>query len=90
MYPAVGTFDNVSKHFMEKEMATLSSILAWRSPWIEEPGGLHRGKLSPWGRKQSDTTERLNTRETFLVVIMLQEGGPIPGPERGFLSNTRK
>ena len=23
-----------------KEMATLSSILAWRIPWTEEPGGL--------------------------------------------------
>ena len=25
---------------LEKEMATYSSILAWRIPWIEEPGGL--------------------------------------------------
>ena len=25
---------------LEKEMATLSSILAWRIPWKEEPGGL--------------------------------------------------
>ena len=25
---------------MEKEMATYSSILAWRIPWTEEPGGL--------------------------------------------------
>ena len=25
---------------MEKEMATHSSILAWRIPWTEEPGGL--------------------------------------------------
>ena len=24
----------------EKEMATCSSILAWRIPWTEEPGGL--------------------------------------------------
>ena len=24
----------------EKEMATHSSILAWRIPWTEEPGGL--------------------------------------------------
>ena len=31
------------------------SILAWRIPWIEEPGGLH----SPWGHKESDTTEQL-------------------------------
>ena len=25
---------------LEKGMATHSSILAWRSPWTEEPGGL--------------------------------------------------
>ena len=25
---------------LEKEMATRSSILAWRIPWAEEPGGL--------------------------------------------------
>ena len=37
---------------MEKEMATHSSILAWRIPWTEEPGG-----LSPCGRKESDTTQ---------------------------------
>ena len=27
-------------HALEKEMATHSSILAWRIPWTEEPGGL--------------------------------------------------
>ena len=25
---------------LEKEMVTLSSTLAWRVPWTEEPGGL--------------------------------------------------
>ena len=29
---------------LEKEMVTHSSILAWRIPWTEEPGGL----LSAW------------------------------------------
>ena len=41
---------------MEKSMATDSSILAWRIPWREEPSGLH---YSPWGHKESDTTEQL-------------------------------
>ena len=41
---------------LEKEMATDSSILSWRIPWTEEPGGL----LST-GLQESDTTERLNT-----------------------------
>ena len=27
-------------HALEKEMATHSSILAWRIPWAEEPGGI--------------------------------------------------
>ena len=27
---------------LEKEMATHSSILAWRIPWTEEPGGRQR------------------------------------------------
>ena len=30
---------------LEKGMATHSSILAWRSPWTEEPGGLQSMKL---------------------------------------------
>ena len=29
---------------LEKEMATHSSVFAWRIPWTEEPGRLH----SPW------------------------------------------
>ena len=33
-------------------MATHSSILAWRIPWAEEPGG-----YSTWDLKESDTTE---------------------------------
>ena len=50
---------------LEKEMATHSSILAWRIPWTEEPSGLHKRKLIPWGHKASDTTERLNTHTQF-------------------------
>ena len=29
------------KDSLEKEIATHSSILAWRIPWTGEPGGLH-------------------------------------------------
>ena len=35
---------------LEKEMATHSSILAWRIPWTEDPDSLH-------GVAESDTTE---------------------------------
>ena len=44
---------------LEEEIATHSSILAWRIPWTGEPGGSH-GSHSPWGQEESDTTERLH------------------------------
>ena len=34
---------------LEKEMATHSSILAWRIPWTEEPGGLQSTRLQRVG-----------------------------------------
>ena len=37
---------------LENGRATHSTILAWRIPWTEEPGG-----LQPWGHKELDTTE---------------------------------
>ena len=36
---------------LEKEMATHSSVLAWRIPWTEEPGG-----LESMGSQELDTT----------------------------------
>jgi len=43
-----------TKHskYKKKEMATHSSILAWRTAWTEEPG-----VCSPWDCRESDTTE---------------------------------
>ena len=40
---------------LEKEMATPSSIPAWRIPWTEEPGG-----LQSMGSHELDTTKQLN------------------------------
>ena len=39
-------------HALEKQMATHSSVLAWRIPGTGEPGGYRL-----WGRTESDTTE---------------------------------
>ena len=33
-------WDELGDWDLEKEMATRSSILAWETPWTEEPGGL--------------------------------------------------
>ena len=38
---------------LEKEMATHSSILAWKIPWMEKPGGL--GRLQSTGVAKSQT-----------------------------------
>ena len=40
---------------LENEIATHLSILAWKIPWSEEPGG-----LQSMGRKELDTTERFH------------------------------
>ena len=37
---------------LEEEMTTHFSILSWRIPWTEEPGG-----YSSWSCKELDTTE---------------------------------
>ena len=37
---------------LEEEMATHSSILAWRIPWTEEPG-----RVQAMGSQESDMTE---------------------------------
>ena len=52
---------------LEKEMATYSSIFAWRIPWKEKPGGL-RSMVS---RKELDTTECLKQQclEIQLTII---------------------
>ena len=46
---------------LEEEMATHSSILAWRIPWTEEPGGLQSMGLKEW-----DMTEHAHT---FWIVV---------------------
>ena len=38
---------------MKKGMTTHSSIFAWRTPWTDEPGGVH----SPWGHREADVTK---------------------------------
>ena len=40
---------------LEKGMATHSSILAWRIPWAEKPGG-----LQSMGSEELDTTQAVH------------------------------
>ena len=61
---------SVGNFLLEKEMATHSSNLDWKIPWMEEPG-----RYSPWGRKEWDTTDRLHFHFFF----------PNPGPGNQWL-----
>ena len=54
---------------LEKEMATHSSILAFRIPWTEEPGG-----LQSMGSQESDTTQQLN-HQTSSVAQCIERNG---------------
>ena len=68
---------------LEEGMAIHSSILAWRIPWIEEPGG-----LSPWGCKESDMTEV--TEHTSSQFTVFKKGVTLNVPEshpRGFCAS---
>ena len=46
-FPSLGPVDP-----LQQDMATLSSILAWKIPWTEDLVG-----YSPWGFTESDMTE---------------------------------
>ena len=50
---------------LEKEMAIHSSTLAWKIPWTRSLIG-----YSPWGREESDTTERLHFHFHFIYTYI--------------------
>ena len=53
---------------MEKEMATHSSILAWKIPWTEEPGGLQ--SMESQRVRQDLATEHTYTGALLLTWIL--------------------
>ena len=55
---------------LEKEMATPSSTVAWKIPWMEENLG-----YSSWGHKESDTTKQFHFH-------LGRRPGLIPGSRR--------
>ena len=74
-------------------MATHSSILVWKIPWTEEPGGLQsRGSQNSWGHDlATKQQQQLNIWETEnrspgpepLQWQMLQRQKPMPKGHRG-------
>ena len=55
---------------LEKEMATHSSILAWRTPWIEDPG-----RLQSMGSQVSDMISWLNQNQHYHSAYKLTKQG---------------
>ena len=53
-------------HALEKEMATHSSVLAWRIPWTGEPGG-----LPSMGCTESDTTSNLAAAAPAVYMLLI-------------------
>ena len=53
---------------LEKEVATHSSILAWKIPWTEEPGGLQSMRLEKSRTQVSDGAHR-STHCIYLPVL---------------------
>ena len=49
---------------LEKGLGYPPSILAWRIPWTEEPGG-------PWGCKELDTTVQITLMLLLLLLLLL-------------------
>ena len=58
-------------------MATLSSVLAWRIPGTEEPGG-----LQSMGCKESDSTEQLTLLSPSPSLLFLPHNRSINPRER--------
>ena len=55
-YEYFGGFRGQQHDNWEKAMVPHSSTVAWKIPWMEEPGAGY----CPWGRKELDTTEQLH------------------------------
>ena len=57
---------------LKKEMVTCSSILAWRIPWTEEPGGLQSmglQKSQTWLCNQTTTKKVLGQKFTLAIYL---------------------
>ena len=53
---------------LEKGTATHSTILVWRNPWTEEPGGLQF-----MGSKEADTTEVTEQQRGALLILNISQ-----------------
>ena len=64
---------------LEKEMATHSSILAWKIPWTEEPDGLQflgsQRVRHNWSRAHTHTHTHIQTMDYYAVLNISELSG---------------
>ena len=58
---------------LEKGMATHSSILAWRIPWTEEPGGLQSMGSQRVGHTNQENSKCPSTHSNLKIEAVLKE-----------------
>ena len=57
---------------LEQEMATHSCILAWKTPWTEEPGGLQcNGVAKSWTQLSAHTHTHTHTTINIYVLAAI-------------------
>ena len=56
---------------LEKGMATHCSILAWRIPWTEEPGGLQSMELQSVGHDRATNTSTYKEKQCVTEALSL-------------------
>ena len=88
--------------WLEKEMATHSSILAWKNPWTEESGGLNSMGLHDWagvhegggrwvGSNKLVELKKKKKKKIWLNTNKKYHGGTFPGhPHVGWWSKSQK
>ena len=67
---------------LEEEMATHSSILAWRIPWTEEPGGLQSMGLQTWTQLKQLSRQALIPNTALTMTMSVDLGNPPYNSER--------
>ena len=58
---------------LEKEMATHSSILAWRIPWTEESGTLQSMGLQTVGHGLATEHTHMHIHHIFFIIHLLMD-----------------
>ena len=57
---------------LEKEMATHSSILAWKIPWTEDPGGLQSMGSQRVGHDLATKQQLRQQKDKYCVALLIE------------------